>query len=280
MAVLLALGTSVAYGVANLLAPLFAQRFPLAAVLLAGQATALALTLAGLAITGEPVPGAGDIGFGLLAGAGNAAGLIGFLLAAEAGPVSLVAPIGASGGVLPVVYDLARGASLGTLEAVGLTLALVGVVIAARRPTGAAAPPAHHDLRRCVTFALVSAAGFGLLLIALPQAADGGRWWALADARAVIVLAVLGFATLTRRSLRAPARELPRLAIPGVLLLTGTLLYTLATERGSLSVVAVLASLNPAVTVGLAFVLLGERLTRTQAVGIGCIIAGVVAVAA
>lgn len=280
MAVLLALGTSIAYGVANLLAPLYVRRFPLAAVLLAGQAAALSLTLVALAAAGEPAPGAGDIALGMLAGAGNAAALIGFLLAAEAGPVSLAAPIGATGGVLPVLYDLARGASLGTLEAIGLTLALVGVAIAARRPSGAEPPPAHHDLRACVTYALISAAGFGVLLILLPHAAEGGRWWALADARAVMLLGVVGFALTTGRSLRAPARELPRLAIPGVLLLTGTLLYTLATERGSLSVVAVLASLNPAVTVGLAFFLLGERVTRAQAVGIGCIIAGVVAVAA
>jgi drug/metabolite transporter (DMT)-like permease len=279
VAVLLALGTSVGYGVANLLAPLYARSFPLAAVLLAGQATALALTLLGVLLAGEPAPGAGEIAFGLGAGAGNAAGLIGFLMAAEFGPVSLVAPIGATGGVLPVVYDLARGGSLGGLEAAGLVLALVGVVIAARRPSNAAPPPEHENLRLCVTFSLVSAAGFGLLLILLPEAADGGRWWALFDARAVIVASVLGFAWFTGRSLRAPARELPRLAVPGVLLLTGTLLYTLATERGSLSVVAVLASLNPAVTAGLAFLLLGERVTRPQAIGIGCIIAGVVAVA-
>lgn len=281
MAIVLALGTSLSYGLANLLAPVYARRFPLAAVLIAGQLAALALALVTLVASGEPAPGVHAILLGMLSGVGNAMGLIGFLLAADAGPVSLAAPIGATGGAVPVLYGLARGEPLGALEAAGLTLALVGVVLASRRPVDPDPEVASgEDLRACVGFALVSAAGFGLLLILLPKASADGRWWALLDARAVIVLAVLGFAAVTGRSMRAPLRRLPQLAVPGVLLLTGTLLYTLATERGSLSVAAVLASLNPAVTVGLAVVVLSERLARVQAVGIACIILGVVAVAA
>lgn len=281
MAILLALGTSLSYGVANFLAPVYARRFPLAAVLLAGQLAALAFAVAALAASGESLPGGDAILLGVLAGAGNAMGLIGFLLAADAGPVSLAAPIGATGGVLPVVYGIAQGDPLGALEAVGLTLALVGVILAARRPIDPDPEvAAGEDLRACVGFALMSALGFGLLLILLPEAADDGRWWALVDARLVIVFAVLAFAAVTGRSLRAPRARLPQLAVPGVMLVTGTLLYTLATDRGSLSVVAVLASLNPAVTVGLAVVVLSERLARVQAIGIAFIILGVVIVAA
>ncbi len=281
MAIVLALGTSIGYGLANFLAPLYARRHPLAAVLLAGQLAALAFAVIALAVSGEALPGGHAVLFGVLAGAGNAMGLIGFLLAADAGPVSLAAPIGATGGALPVVYGLIQGDPLGALEAAGLVLALVGVILASRR----AVDPdpevqSGHDLRACVGFALMSALGFGLLLIMLPEASQDGRWWALLDARVVIVLAVLAFAAATGRSLRAPAARLPLLAVPGLLLITGTLLYTLASERGSLSVVAVLASLNPAVTVGLAVVVLSERLERVQVVGIVCIMLGVVAVAA
>jgi drug/metabolite transporter (DMT)-like permease len=281
MAIVLALGTSLSYGLANLLAPLYARRFPLAAVLLAGQLAALTLAVIALGISGEALPTGHAVLLGVLAGAGNAMGLIGFLLAADAGPVSLAAPIGATGGALPVLYGLAQGDPLGALEAAGLVLALLGVVLVSRRPVDPDPEVASgEDLRACVGFALMSALGFGLLLILLPKASVDGRWWALVDARAVIVLAVLGFAAATGRSLRAPRARLAQLAIPGVLLLTGTLLYTLATERGSLSVVAVLASLNPAVTVGLAVVVLSERLARIQTIGIACIIFGVVAVAA
>jgi drug/metabolite transporter (DMT)-like permease len=54
----------------------------------------------------------------------------------------------------------------------------------------------------------------------------------------------------------------------------------LATGRGLLSVVGVLAALYPAVTVLLARVLLHERLTRTQDAGVLVTLAGVVALAA
>jgi drug/metabolite transporter (DMT)-like permease len=281
MAIVLALGTSLSYGLANFFGPLFARTYPLAAVLLVGQVAALVLAVAGLLVSGEPLPGSGAVLLGMLAGLGNALGLIGFLLAADAGPVSLAAPIGATGGALPVIYGIAGGDAVPALEAAGLALALLGVILATRRPADPGRDvPQHENLRACVGFALMSALGFGVLLIVLPEASGDGRWWALVDARTVIVLAVLGFAWRTGRSLRAPRGRLPQLALPGVMLLTGTLLYTLATERGSLSVVAVLASLNPAVTVALAVVVLSERLARIQNVGIACIILGVVAVAA
>ena len=57
-------------------------------------------------------------------------------------------------------------------------------------------------------------------------------------------------------------------AIPGVLLVVGTIMYTTAAAHGQLSLVSVLGSLFPIVTVGLGMGLLGERLSRFQAVGV------------
>lgn len=67
---------------------------------------------------------------------------------------------------------------------------------------------------------------------------------------------------------------------PGILLLTGTLVYVLAAERGALSIVAVCGSLAPLVTVGLAVAVLDERISRTQAVGVVGAVAGVCLIAA
>ena len=58
------------------------------------------------------------------------------------------------------------------------------------------------------------------------------------------------------------------------------LLFVLASGRGLLSVVGVLAALYPAVTVLLARIVLHERLTRTQDAGVLLTLAGVVALAA
>jgi uncharacterized membrane protein len=78
----------------------------------------------------------------------------------------------------------------------------------------------------------------------------------------------------------APVRRMPSVAVPGLLLFAGTLAYSGATRAGDLSVVSVLGSLFPVVTVTLAFAFLGERLSRVQATGVVAAITGVVLVSA
>lgn len=278
MAVALSLGTSVCYGFANFLAPALNRRFAFGAVLLVGQVAALVCAAIAVAASGEAVPDGHAVWLAALAGLGNAVGLAAFLRATELGAVSIAAPIGATGAVLPVAYDLARGEALGDLEAVGLVLAIVGVVLAARRRGGPV--PGYPHPRASVAYALLGALGFGVFLIALPEASTDGRWWALLDARIALVAVVVALLASGGRTARAPVAALPRLALPGVLLLSGTILYVIASEHGQLSIVSVCASLNPAVTVALSMALLGERVARLQAVGIALAIGGVVLIAA
>ena len=70
----------------------------------------------------------------LLAGAGNAGGLITFHRATELGPPSLVAPLGALGAVIPAIWGLTSGESSSAVQILGLALAPGGAVLTARRP--------------------------------------------------------------------------------------------------------------------------------------------------
>jgi drug/metabolite transporter (DMT)-like permease len=278
MVVVLALGTSVCYGLANFLGPLFTRRFPLAGVLLVGQCAAVVAAVVAVAVAGEARPGGEAIGLAALAGVGNAVGLAAFLRATELGPVSIVAPIGNTGAIIPVIYGLATGEALHALEALGIVMAIGGAVLAARVPEGNREE--HHDIRGALPFAIASGIGFGVLLTALPPASEHGRFWALLDARlALVVFLVVLFAT-RRDAARVPGYAVPRLTLPGLFLIAGTLLYVLATEHGDVSVASVCASLNPVVTVTLSLALLGERVTRLQTVGIAAAITGVALIAA
>ena len=69
------------------------------------------------------------------------------------------------------------------------------------------------------------------------------------------------------------------LVVPGLLLVTGTLMYTIAADHGQLSLVSVLGSLFPVFTVGLGVTLLRERLSRTQAIGIAVALTGIMLIA-
>ena len=83
--------------------------------------------------------------------------------------------------------------------------------------------------------------------------------------------------------LRAPLAigrgSLLAVAAVGVADVTANALFAFASGHGLLALVAVLGSLYPIVTVLLAHLLLGERLTRPQKVGIAVALAGVAAIA-
>lgn len=286
LAIVFALYTSVAYGVANFLAPVLMRRHAFAAVLLTGQLAALVGTVVLLALSGEASPPLGAVGLAALAGVGNAAGLAGFYEAVRFGPLSVATPIGATSAVLPVVVGVVGGDTLAAVQVAGIVLAIGGAALASRRST-TQPDEAHWDLPRCVFFSVIAALGLGVLLAALPGAAeDGGLFWALTVQRTVIVLCFVALIvtrgqTFARPVGLPPSSRLGRaaLVVPGVLLLTGTLMYVLAAERGQLSVVAVCGSLFPLVTVGLAIAFLGERLSRAQAAGVVAAVAGVCLIA-
>ena len=91
---------------------------------------------------------------------------------------------------------------------------------------------------------------------------------------------VLLAALVARPDLPRDAGSFGALAMIGVLDLGANGLFALATTEGLLSVVAVLGSLYPAVTVVLARFVLAERVSGSQQVGIGLTLAGVVAISA
>jgi len=278
LAIALALGSSACYGVSNFIGPQLARRHTIVTILLISQVAALigcALYLAG---DGGPALPAGSMLLALLAGVGNAAGLIGFYKAAELGPLSIVAPLGATGAIVPVAYGLATGDTLKATQVAGVVLAMAGAALAARAEPRRRPESRYPDPRASVVWALGSAVAFGVFLTALPKASQDGRAWALFDARLALLALLALWAGRRIGGLRA-SWDLPLMAVPGLLLVGGTVLYTVAADHGQLSLVSVVGSLFPVFTVGLGVVLLGERLSRAQAIGVSAAMAGVVLIA-
>jgi drug/metabolite transporter (DMT)-like permease len=276
LAIALALGSSACYGVSNFIGPQLAKRHTIVAVLVTSQIAAMIACLLYVIADGAAPLSAHNTAIALLAGVGNAGGLIGFYKAAELGPLSVAAPIGALGAIVPVLWGLFDGEALRTTEAAGLLLAIGGGAMAAR--VTPAEEVVYPDPRRSVLWASLSAMSFGVFLTALPQVSDDGRAWSLLDARIALVTIVLLWGGVRLRALR-PGQESLTLAIPGLLLVAGTLLYTVAADHGQLSIVSVLGSLFPVITVGLAAALLAERLSREQAIGVTAALAGIVLIA-
>jgi drug/metabolite transporter (DMT)-like permease len=128
----------------------------------------------------------------------------------------------------------------------------------------------RYAVPRGLWHALASGVAIGFFFIALARASPDAGLWPLVGARgaAVALFGLLGLATRT-----SPRSVEPVLAIAvaaGVIDMSANALYLIASRSAPLGVVVTLASLYPASTVLLARVVLGERLSRWQTVGVLC----------
>ena len=120
--------------------------------------------------------------------------------------------------------------------------------------------------RRAVLLALVAAVGIGLMLLGYDETAKHDALWALLGGRisSACFFTVILLALRPRIGMRRSA--LPGIVAVGILDTSANGLFALATTQGFLSLVAVLGSLYPVVTVVLAYLVLRERLARHQIV--------------
>ena len=275
--VLLSLAASSCWGVADFLGGLQSKRVPVPVVLCLVEGTGLALVLVVIVATGEPLPGTRAAILSMVAGVAGVTALGCFYRALAIGTMSIVAPISATGVSLPVVVGIATGDRLSTVVAVGLAVTVAGVVLASRERHDDAERTAAGKLS--IGLALVAALGFGSYFVMSDVAADDSVLWLLVLSR---VLPVPALALLARaRGMHPPP---PRAAL--LLILAGTLdcsatgLYGLANTKGALSIVAVVGSLYPVMTLILARAVLRERIRRVQQVGVLAALAGVAMIAA
>jgi drug/metabolite transporter (DMT)-like permease len=136
-------------------------------------------------------------------------------------------------------------------------------------------------VRASLALAGLAALGFGTFFVLIDRATElGGAPWSLLLVRVGEVALLGGLALATRPAMPSGVRDAAPLLGIGVLDFSATAFFALATEQGLLSVVSVVGSLYPAVTVVLARVVLAERVARSQELGVVLTLAGVVAISA
>jgi drug/metabolite transporter (DMT)-like permease len=127
-AILLALGSSVGYGVSDFLASRVARRVPPVLLVLYSQALQSVVLLVVVVAVRQPYSAAA-LAWGTASGAIGAAGLVADYQALATGQTAIVAPLASSGAVLPVLLDLARGERPGPLALAGLVMVLAGIAV-------------------------------------------------------------------------------------------------------------------------------------------------------
>lgn len=286
MVYLAALASSALYGAADFLGGLASKDASTPWVLTISQSSGLVVLLAAVGLLPTADPSIPDVLWGAAAGIAGTLG-VGLLYRALAiGTMGVVAPITAVCAVaLPVLVSLGRGEWPGAVPLAGIGLAMVAIVLVSSQPPAVPAggpAVARRGLPPGVPHALVSGVAIGVFYVLIAEARPESGLWPLVGARAAAVPFCLAAGVLSRgRSLRVMSRHTALTAASaGIVDMTANVLYLLASRMGSLAIVVTLSSLYPASTVVLARVVLGERLHRTQMIGMVCALVAVALIVA
>jgi drug/metabolite transporter (DMT)-like permease len=272
---LIALLSAACYGAADFLGGLTSKRATTLAVVVVSQLAGLVLLLLMLPLLPPASPVRADYLWGAFAGLTGGGGVALLYRALAIGVMAVVAPTTAvCAVVIPVLAAVALGERPGPITIGGIVLAIVAIALVSQsnHPEPAAADREENTGSRASSFSLALLAGvvIGFFFLALARTSADAGLWPLVTARIVSVSLFSGMALLTSQSLRIPAGIRGTVAAGGVLDMLANFLYLIATRTGPLSVAVTLASLYPASTVLLARVVLHERLSRTQWLGVAC----------
>jgi drug/metabolite transporter (DMT)-like permease len=280
LGVALGLCASICWGVSDFLGGLQSRHHHQLGVMLSAAIIGTALVAVVVAISGAPVPAGKYLLDGAAGGVLVTIALLAFYRALAIGVMSVVAPIAASGAVIPVLVGLASGERPGPVRLVGAAVAILGVVLVSRKGGGEARAslPALSIL-----LAVIAGIGFGGQFVALHAAAKGSALWGALAGVATYLAAVslaAGVAMVRGHRLRPDLRAAPGLVALGLAWGGANAFYATATRHGQLSAVAVAASLYPAITVVMARAVLHERVRRIQELGMVAAVVGIVLIGA
>ena len=270
MSNLLALGSSLVWGVSDYVGGIVSRRAPAQVVVLWSQAIGFFVAIAGSAVIGGVLDPTSML-WGAAAGIGGAVGLMSLYRGLASGRMAVVAPVSSIVGAgLPVVAGLVLGERPGSATLAGIAVAIPAIWLLSGGGAGSE--------RTGVGLAVAAGVGFGIFFIFLGQTPEEAGLWPLVPARVSSVATVAAAVVYARTGFRVERRLTAGILVAGSGDMLANMLFLAAVQTGLLSVVSVLASLYPAVTVILAR-FLGESVSLSQWLGVGLAVVAVALIA-
>jgi drug/metabolite transporter (DMT)-like permease len=268
---LLGLSSAIVYGFSDFFGGLGSRR--VSPLLVSFISQIAALIIATVATFSGPLNwSTPTVVLGLVAGIGGGIGTWAFFTSLAIGPMSVVSPgVAMIYAVVPAIVGIALGnrvAPLGILALVAVVVAAVLLAIPRQRDT-------VRLTARAVIYGSIAGLGYAGYIIAIGRTPrDSGLlplWLDLIVA--TVLYAVVLFVNRIRRGPGELLGVRDRTAVAqsiaaGVLLAGGNILLVIGLHLGDLAVMGVLNALYPLGTVILAFLVLKERLSILQTVGI------------
>jgi drug/metabolite transporter (DMT)-like permease len=257
-----ALAASITWGAGDFSGGFATRRAQVLSVVVGAYTVGFILLVAFALIWAEPFPTTLDLIWGGVAGLAGAVGLVAFYQALAVGRMGVVAPLAAMlSAATPVLFGAFIEGLPRPIQVIGFVLAFIavglisGLGVVKGRPKG-------------LGLALLAGLGFGSFLILISRVSHGSVFWPLAAARFSSLLFLLAVVLIRHQKLLPGKSVWPVVLLAGALDVAGNVFFVLATHAGRLDVAAILSSLYPAVTVLLATIILKERVTRLQAIGV------------
>lgn len=210
----------------------------------------------------------------MTAGALGTSGLLLLYHSMTKGLMSIAGPVSALlAAVLPVVVGSFTEGIPGILTWIGFAFALAAIWFISQSRAGVKDILTHiSDLR----LPLLAGIGFGSYFVLMHAATRASTYWPMVASRLGGILILVIFMTFRKESWRVNPAAIGIIVLNGVLDIGGNLFFILAGQVGRLDIAAVVSSLYPGSTVLLAWIILKERLSRTQWIGIAAALIAIV----
>lgn len=220
-------------------------------------------------------PSRASILWALLAGAVGGFSLAIFYGALASGQMGLTAPISALiGAAIPTLADIAMEGAPSRWTVAGFVLALVAIWLITR-PEGGAESGRPAGVAR----AALAGVGFAGFYIFIHQA-TGSATWLAAISRIGSFSATATAVLVTRAPIRLDRPRIALGAAAGLMDISASALFIVASQHGRMDEAVVITSLYPAMTVLLARIVLKEHFSRWKFVGLLAALAAVPLIAA
>lgn len=266
LSILLSLLSATSWGAGDFAGGLATRRLGTFKTVFFQEVIGLALLIPAVVAIREPVPPLRAWLFAFLAGIFGNLGLLVLYRALATGSMSIVAPVSAlMTAALPVVVGSIAEGFPGPLVFLGFAFALAAMWLISQNEGHFKDIFSHVSDLRLPLFAGV---GFGLFFVLIHEATRASTVWPMIGSRSAGLLVVVIVMLLRREKWSVDREVRPLVVLNGVLDIGGNAFYIVAGQLGRLDISAVISSLYPGATILLARLILKERLSRTQSIGI------------
>ncbi|WP_440951912.1 EamA family transporter [Methanococcoides sp. FTZ1] len=272
LVVFFGLMAAISWGAGDFSGGFASKRANVYSVVLITQAVGVFLLAASAHLMGEVMPPVNGMIWGAIAGVFISIGLLALYRGLSQGRMGLVAPTSAVvAAAVPVIYGAFYEGLPAVHQMIGFAFALVAVWLIA-----GGGDESSKIERSDLILPLIAGTGFGLFFISIDKVSDTAVLWPLTAARIAAVITLLVFIAYSRQIYVPSKNVFPVILLAGIFDTGGNTFFALASQAGRLDIASITSSLYPAGTVLLAWIILKEKLSSKQWMGVAAALVAIV----